>query len=272
MAKNLTTAGVLIAAVVATAFVGHSVYMLDPSARRNDLDGKTRNSPPGQRVESRLSEVEKSLIVINRRLDELTEENREISDRVERRLSKEIREKNQELYALEQQLLEVSQSSQQLLQAARQLTGPVIDGRRQTTRSSEVRAPEAVSEGEDASSKSSETPTRVAVSHNSRVSLSDGDNDASPSPQGNPAPDREGRNQWVINLIAVANRAKAEQLQQTFGGKGIDAYIIEIPATKTRQQLFGLRMDGFASEEEARSAAPAVKRKLGLDEVLISSK
>jgi cell division septation protein DedD len=275
MARSLTTAGVLIAAVVASAVVGHGFYTLDPAPGGNHPTARARDPGSEQRVEQRLPELEKSLLAIDRRLDALTAEHQQIIDRVERRLSREMREKGQEMAALRQQLIEVNQSSRQLLQQALQLTQPVTEVPRPRARESVARTPEAASgsvERRGSRQAAAGDTTRSAVARASPGAVPADRVRAAPERRVKTAPTRERPSEWVINLIAVGNRDKAEQLQRQFARQGIDSYVIEIPATKTRQRLFGLRMDGFATREEARSATPEVKRRLGLDEVLISSK
>jgi hypothetical protein len=94
------------------------------------------------------------------------------------------------------------------------------------------------------------------------------DSDASRSETTN-TDERGSGQQWAINLIALASRSKAQELQRDYIAKGVDVELIYLGASRSRGKLFGLRIPGFASREEAVAYAESVKQKLGIREVWI---
>jgi hypothetical protein len=78
---------------------------------------------------------------------------------------------------------------------------------------------------------------------------------------------------WVRLFLITAGSSLQATIRSAPPQAGQEALLaVALQQCLTRQRLFGLRMDGFATQEEARSATAEVKRRLGLDEVLISSK
>jgi cell division septation protein DedD len=75
--------------------------------------------------------------------------------------------------------------------------------------------------------------------------------------------------QWAINLIALSNEAKAQQLLRTYAAKGVDAELVEMRRSRAGSTLFGLRIPGFATRREAVARSTDVKQKLGIKEVWI---
>jgi cell division septation protein DedD len=75
--------------------------------------------------------------------------------------------------------------------------------------------------------------------------------------------------QWAINLIALSSRSKAQELQRDYIAKGLDVELIHLGASRSLGKLFGLRIPGFASREEAVAYAESVKQKLGIRDVWI---
>lgn len=83
------------------------------------------------------------------------------------------------------------------------------------------------------------------------------------------ADERGSNKQWAINLIALGSKTKAQELQSDYAAKGVDVELIQIRTSRSRGKLFGLRVPGFASREEAVAYAGGVKQKLGIREVWI---
>lgn len=67
---------------------------------------------------------------------------------------------------------------------------------------------------------------------------------------------------WVINLIAVGDRASAEQVQGRLAEMGVEAEIQTV--TRDGRTLQRVIVPGYASRDDAQSAAPTLKKDLGL--------
>lgn len=73
-----------------------------------------------------------------------------------------------------------------------------------------------------------------------------------------------GSGTWVINLITVADRASAEQFQERLNGMNIESRIEAV--TRDGKTLQRVLVPGYGSQDEARSAVPELKSRLGLSD------
>ncbi len=75
--------------------------------------------------------------------------------------------------------------------------------------------------------------------------------------------------QWVINLVALSSREKAEAAQRTYDEKGVLADVVELRRSGSRVTLFGVQVPGFSSREEAMAFIPTLRARLGIKDVWI---
>lgn len=79
-----------------------------------------------------------------------------------------------------------------------------------------------------------------------------------------PAADSTSSGRWVVNLVAVADAASAEQVRERLRDMGVKSRIESIKAGDT--SLRRVTATGFGSYEQARDFASRAKKTLGLSE------
>jgi hypothetical protein len=74
---------------------------------------------------------------------------------------------------------------------------------------------------------------------------------------------------WVINLVALSNRARAEAAQRRYQEKGFQTAVSVLRRSGSRPALFGVEIPGFSTRKDAAALVPTVKAKLGIKTVWI---
>ncbi|MEY6431925.1 SPOR domain-containing protein [Thioalkalicoccus limnaeus] len=72
--------------------------------------------------------------------------------------------------------------------------------------------------------------------------------------------------EWFINLIAVRRESAAVDLQRAYRDKGVDTRVVAIG----NGDLWGVRVGGFGSRQQAVDRSTDIKSALGIDEVWIT--